>query len=98
MSEIDTGNLIADPLYLAFDALYQRGWADLERGQRNDPRGSKEWQFALDVVRQALPSSEGDVTVPEDPSPEMVRAGLLFGLTPNQACIVYQSMLAKRPK
>ncbi len=41
---------------------------------------------------------EGYVEAPEDPSLAMTAAGQLFGLTPNQACVVYQSMLAARPK
>lgn len=47
---VDTGNLISDPLYLALDALYSRGWTD--RGRHDhDPRGTNEWQAVLDIYR-----------------------------------------------
>lgn len=49
-------------------------------------------------TRAALLPPEGYVAAPEDPSLAMTAAGQLFGLTPNQACVVYQSMLAARPK
>ncbi|WP_459018066.1 Lar family restriction alleviation protein [Stenotrophomonas sp. PSU_St142] len=49
-------------------------------------------------TRAALSPAEGYVEAPEDPSLAMTAAGQLFGLTPNQACAVYQSMLAARPK
>lgn len=48
---LDTGNLIDDPLYLALDALYQRGWTDLHQKRKNDPRGAREWQSVLDLFR-----------------------------------------------
>lgn len=48
---MDTGDLIKDPLYLALDALYQRGWDDLHQGRKYDPRGTKEWQSVLDLFR-----------------------------------------------
>ncbi|KRG43191.1 hypothetical protein ARC78_07440 [Stenotrophomonas pictorum JCM 9942] len=51
VGELDTGNLINDPLYLALDALYQRGWTDLHRKWKNDPRGTLEWDSVLDLFR-----------------------------------------------
>ena len=48
---LDTGNLIDDPLYKALDALYERGWRDYFQGHSFDPRGSKEWQDVLDLFR-----------------------------------------------
>lgn len=51
VDEMDTGDLIKDPLYLALDALYQRGWDDLHQGRKYDPRGAKEWQSVLDLFR-----------------------------------------------
>lgn len=50
---------------------------------------------AIDALRAA---PEGFVVCPEDPTASMIRAGLLFGLTPNQVCTIYQSMLAARPQ
>lgn len=50
------------------------------------------------ILRAALTPPEGDVDAPEDPSLAMTAAGQLFGLTANQACAVYQSMLAARPE
>jgi hypothetical protein len=47
---VDTGNLVSDPLYLALDALYARGWNDSER-HKCDARGTKEWQAVLDLFR-----------------------------------------------
>lgn len=52
--KIDTGNLVTDPLYLALDALYSRGWVDLHKGKDHDPRGTVEWQAVLDLVRLDL--------------------------------------------
>lgn len=46
----------------------------------------------------ALTPPEGYVAAPEEPSLAMTAAGQLFGLTPNQACAVYQAMLAARPE
>lgn len=51
---------------------------------------------AITAALRAAPA--GFVVCPEDPSASMIRAGLLFGLTPNQACTIYQSMLAARPQ
>jgi hypothetical protein len=45
-----------------------------------------------------VPPPEGYVLAPEGPSQAMTGAGQLFGLTPNQACLVYQFMLAARPE
>lgn len=50
------------------------------------------------ILRAALTPPEGYVAAPEDPSLAMTAAGQLFGLTANQACAVYQSMLAARPE
>lgn len=48
--------------------------------------------------RSALTPPQGYVAAPEDPSLAMTAAGQLFGLTANQACAVYQSMLAASPE
>ncbi|OWB46513.1 hypothetical protein [Stenotrophomonas maltophilia] len=50
------------------------------------------------ILRAALTPPEGYVAAPEDPSLAMTAAGQLFGRTANQACAVYQSMLAARPE
>lgn len=50
------------------------------------------------AVVAALTPPEGYVAAPEDPSLAMTAAGQLFGLSANQACAVYQSMLAARPE
>lgn len=54
--------------------------------------------IAVDTIIAALTPPDGYVAAPEDPSLAMTAAGQLFGLTPNQACSVYQSMLAARPE
>ena len=51
---------------------------------------------AITAALRAAP--EGFVVCPEDPTASMIRAVLLFGLTPNQVCTIYQSMLAARPQ
>lgn len=55
-------------------------------------------QATLSAIVAALTPPEGCVAAPEDPSLAMTAAGQLFGLTANQACAVYQSMLAARPE
>ena len=47
---VDSGNLVSDPLYLALDALYERGWTDSEK-HKHDPRGTNQWQAVLDLFR-----------------------------------------------
>ncbi len=54
--------------------------------------------LAMAAIIAALTPPEGYVAAPEDPSLAMTVAGQLFGLTPNQACAVYQTMLAARPE
>lgn len=49
---VDTGNLVSDPLYVALDALYSRGWTDHYKGRKHDPRGTNEWQAVLDLFRE----------------------------------------------
>ena len=49
--ELDTGDLVNDPLYNAMDCLYERGYLDKHRAQGYDPRGTKEWQAVLDLFR-----------------------------------------------
>lgn len=53
-------------------------------------------QAAINAIAAAFMLPEGYVAAPEDPSLAMTAAGQLFGLTANQACAVYQSMLAAR--
>ena len=61
--------------------------------------GEKELPALLREAAAALRAApEGFVVCPEDPTASMIRAGLLFGLTPNQVCTIYQSMLAARPQ
>ena len=56
------------------------------------------WEVCDFAIIAALTPPEGYVAAPEDPSLAMTAAGKLFGLTANQACAVYQSMLAARPE
>lgn len=51
--------------------------------------------YAQELGKRLTPP-EGHVAAPEEPSLAMTSAGQLFGLTANQACAVYQSMLAAR--
>lgn len=53
--------------------------------------------YAQELAKRLTPP-EGYVAAPEDPSLAMTAAGKLFGLTSNQACAVYQSILAARPE
>lgn len=55
--ELDTGNLVHDPLYTALDALYSRGWGDYHNKRDHDPRGTNEWQAVLDLFRAAIAAS-----------------------------------------
>lgn len=48
---IDSGNLVDDALYRAFDELYFRGWQDRHKGKDYDPRGTTQWQAVLDLFR-----------------------------------------------
>lgn len=43
------------------------------------------------------PAQEGWVLVPVDPTPEMIEAGIMFGTSPNKACMIYQSMVNATP-
>lgn len=54
---IDTGNLISDPLYLALDALYDKGWTDRHQDRKHDARGTQAWQDVLDLFRAAITDS-----------------------------------------
>lgn len=53
--------------------------------------------YAQELVKRLIPP-EDYVAAPQEPSLAMTAAGQLFGLTANQACAVYQSMLAARPE
>lgn len=54
---------------------------------------------AIAAKPAALPAApDGYTLAPAEPDVAMVRAGMLFGLTPNQASMVYQSMLLARPQ
>lgn len=63
--QLDTGNLVHDPLYLALDALYERGWRDGEKS-KFDPRGTIQWGDVLTMFRlnraAPQPTAEGDAT------------------------------------
>jgi hypothetical protein len=68
MKHLDTGNLVSDPLYLALDALYMRGWNDGNVNKR-DARGTNEWQAVLDLFRSrpaAVDVPDGWKLVPVD--------------------------------
>ncbi|HEL4115144.1 TPA: hypothetical protein UM349_000345 [Stenotrophomonas maltophilia] len=67
-------------------------------GFEGELRVGREFGKALVAEIAVLTPPEGYVAAPEDPSLAMTVAGQLFGLTANQACAVYQSMLAARPE
>ena len=51
VAELDTRNLADDTLYWALDRLYERGWLDKHKENDYDPRGTQEWQHALDTLQ-----------------------------------------------
>ncbi len=81
------------------DAIEKRALGQLAQllqsgGFEGELRVGREFGKALVAEIAALTPPEGYVAAPEDPSLAMTAAGQLFGLTANQACAVYQSMLA----
>ena len=81
---------------------------DYRNGELELP--SKAFGSAIDIAIAALRAQpagggeslsvaqgQGFVMVPQDPTPEMIEAGILFGTSPNKACIIYQSMVNAAP-
>jgi len=98
--ELDTGNLVDDPLYKAFDALYSKGWADGE-SHKFDPRGSNEWQAVLDLFRvaakPATPPHAGQAEqLPPLPDPELMTLLGENGWTATQMIDYARAALATR--
>ena len=50
--ELTSGSLADGVLYKLLDNLYHRGWTDNHCERDWDPRGTKEWQAALDTFKE----------------------------------------------
>jgi hypothetical protein len=95
---MDLDNLAESPFLKALDALYERGGDDQYAGLKFDPRGCREYQAILDMVRATLTPPEGYVLVPVEPTEAMIRAYLEVDGRFESARADWAAMLAARPE